>query len=49
MIDLRNINTGKKLVKQIIKNNQSADAPWSKSNQYLQLQSQKNVKPKSKK
>ena len=43
MIDLRNLNTGKKLIKHIIRNNQAANAPWSRSNQQ-KLKSQKNTK-----
>jgi hypothetical protein len=41
MIDLKNSGTGRKLIKEIIKQT-GKKLPWSKDNQYAQLKKQKN-------
>lgn len=42
-MDLKNIGGGKKLIQEIIRNNTSKNEPWTKSEQYKQLQNQKNT------
>ena len=42
MIDLRNIKGGKKLIKDILKNTQHVNQPWTKKNQYALVKKQKN-------
>ena len=42
MIDLRNIKGGTKLIKDILKNSQQVNQPWTKKNQYATVKKQKN-------
>ncbi len=42
MIDLRNLNGGKKLIKEIVRNGKSSNQPWTKKNQYRKIKQQKN-------
>ena len=43
MIDLRNLNGGAKLIKEIIRTSKTADQPWTIENQKAQLNNQKNI------
>lgn len=43
MIDLRNIKGGIKLIKDILKNSQQGNQPWTKKNQYAKVKKQKNT------
>jgi len=45
MIDLKNKDSGRRLIKAIMKQT-SKKLPWSKDNQYKQLKNQKNSKVK---
>ena len=45
MLDLKNLGTGRKLIKEIMKQT-GKKLPWSKDNQYAQLKQQKNSKVK---
>ena len=42
MIDLNNIGNGRKLIKEVMKNDKLSKAQWNKSNQVNQLNKQKN-------
>jgi hypothetical protein len=48
MINLNRIGGGLKLIKYIIANNQSKNAPWSKTNQVKQSSIMKNTRKPSK-
>lgn len=42
MIDLNNIGNGRKLIKEVMKNDKKSNAQWNKSHQVNQLKRQKN-------
>lgn len=46
MIDLKNMGTGRKLIKKIISRDKSDKKPWSPKQIRNQLSKQKNTKPK---
>jgi hypothetical protein len=45
VIDLNRIGGGRKLIKEIVKQNKQSNAPWSRKSQISKLQVQKNSKP----
>ncbi len=48
MIDLNNLNAGRKLIKQIIEQTPNSKQPWSREQQQKKVANQKNIKPKTK-
>jgi len=46
MINLKNLYTGKKLIKEIVERNESEKNPWSKKGHEKFLKSNKNLKRK---
>jgi len=45
MIDLKNLNGGDKLIKEILGQNKQNRQPWSKEKQKQFINQQKNIKP----